>query len=80
MIGFSKYAIEMLIKKLRIKSISKKCLTLDTCNGPNTAVGKVFKPMKQSQILDVLTKHDVYNICYCRGKGCHRGKIRKIEL
>merc|ERR1712136_371436 len=53
-----------------------KCI--DTCNGPNTAVGKVFKPIKQSQILDVLTKHDVYNICYCRGKGCHR--VKKVRI
>ena len=67
------------IKKSWIQCISHEHLSLDTCNGPNVAVGKVFKTIKQSQILDVLTKHDVYNICYCRGKGCHQGKKRKIE-
>merc|ERR1712212_1187951 len=60
----------------RYQDMDGKCI--DTCNGPNTAVGKVFKSIKQSQILDVLTKHDVYNICYCRGKGCHR--VKKVRM
>ena len=55
---------------------------IDQCNGPNTAVGKVFRAVNQGQILDVLTKHNVYNVCYCRGKSCHPGikcQFKKIN-
>jgi len=59
----------------RYQDMDGKCIA--KCSGPNTAVGKIFKAVKEGQILDVLTKHAVYNVCYCRGKSCHA--VKKIK-
>jgi len=68
----------------------KHSLTIvtDKCGGLNTAVGKVYRKVDrkphdmdgtETDFLEILTKHEVYNVCYCRGFSCDPGNVLQFE-
>ena len=63
-------------------------IVTDKCGGLNTAVGKVYRKVERkpddmdgtkTDFLEILTKHEVDNVCYCRGFSCDPGKYIKFE-